>query len=294
MQIPINQPWSPALPFPFLGYRSVTCGDAPETVPSLTHFYESEKFRGLNDWVRQEVLSARNGHAATKVAARNARYVRPDWSRVHARVLRTGMLMQFEQSAHAIHSARAAFGLSMELSGTSRIGGISGALLASELQTVFQLRTTAAIDRCAIVVTSVPPDGVVDDLAMQLVSSPQRITETMLYCGADSYAKMESALQNCAVPVRHLLPRAKKLRIEQLCGELDGIGRLMYHLQPAMAAQLAQWAMLQRPRIDTQDLAHWTIRPKKTPTTKSKRTKSMPAKSVAGDLVVERSIFDRE
>lgn len=83
---------------PFHAYRSVEPGGAftreIELVSSLEHFFQSERFRGINDELRLEVLNQPTAREARKFAVAHQRHQRTDWEKRQPRILRCGMWFQ--------------------------------------------------------------------------------------------------------------------------------------------------------------------------------------------------------
>lgn len=65
-----------------------------EIIASLDHFYHSERFRGVNEILRREVLMQPTAREARKFALSNKDKQRDDWVKVRGRVMCCGFWMQ--------------------------------------------------------------------------------------------------------------------------------------------------------------------------------------------------------
>lgn len=99
----MNTPmYDPYATLPFHGYRSPG-SLKPETYPSLMHFIESEKYRGVDDSYRRYLLTLTDQDDflfETAGLAQGGR--RPDWEVIKAPMIRAGMWMQLVQHQEAL------------------------------------------------------------------------------------------------------------------------------------------------------------------------------------------------
>lgn len=146
--------FSPDLIIPFHGYRRLDL-ERPlhDLAPSLTHFYQAEKFRGRDELLRVEILSCPTPRAALKLAKRHKDKWRDDWVRVRPYVLRAGLAMQMVQSSAARTLARAGHAKSTELATAKRVGSLPGLFVSRVLTNLFetmQQRTSLRIGALCI------------------------------------------------------------------------------------------------------------------------------------------------
>ena len=88
----------PSEPCLFVGYRNPSKDGSPDIYYSISHWFESEKFRGVDEVLREAVLQAPTASEARKVANRYKDRCRIDWRAVRARVLKAGFMMAAEQN----------------------------------------------------------------------------------------------------------------------------------------------------------------------------------------------------
>lgn len=83
---------------PFRTYRQSTLdgdmGDCADFVPSVTHFYQSERFRGVDDAFRQEILNQPTPREARKLARSRKDRQRSDWTKRRGRIMACGISFQ--------------------------------------------------------------------------------------------------------------------------------------------------------------------------------------------------------
>ncbi|MDF9779162.1 hypothetical protein [Pseudomonas baetica] len=99
MNTPIYDPYAT---LPFHGYRSPGSLQ-PETYPSLMHFIESEKYRGVDDSYRRYLLTLTDQDDflfETAGVAQGGR--RTDWEAIKVPMIRAGMWMQLVQNQEAL------------------------------------------------------------------------------------------------------------------------------------------------------------------------------------------------
>lgn len=69
-------------------------GSEVEFAASVSHFYESERFRGVNDLLRIEILAQPTAREARKLAKRHGDQQRKDWDRTHKLVMCNALWFQ--------------------------------------------------------------------------------------------------------------------------------------------------------------------------------------------------------
>lgn len=100
---------SNADPLPFHGYRQIRATGGfergtPESYSTIEHFYQSEKFRGVDESFRKFIMSLPTAREARK-AARKRIDVRPDWEQIRNRVMATGIwfkLLEHDRYSQAL------------------------------------------------------------------------------------------------------------------------------------------------------------------------------------------------
>lgn len=97
---------SPDEPVLFTGYRSPVDG-IPEVYSSISHWFESEKFRGTNDVLREEARWLPTAREARKFARRHRSSWREDWAAVRVRVMRAGFIMAADQNPNVYENLHA-------------------------------------------------------------------------------------------------------------------------------------------------------------------------------------------
>lgn len=194
--------FNPADVAPFFGYRRFDDDGASfELIASLVHHFESEKFRGVDEAIRLEILNCATPKLAQKVAKRHMDKWRKDWKSVRGRVFRAGLAMQAIQNRKVRIAARQAFERSMELCGVKRIGGLPSAFIASELQTFFQKPSNTSCGKLgALAIKGWVPGDIRARLdSVFLHDKPLSAT---VYAGADSDPLVEQWCIQNAIPVR--------------------------------------------------------------------------------------------
>lgn len=206
----------PDLLLPFIGYRRLEAEHRlHDLAPSLSHFYESEKLRGTNEELRQDVLLSPTARAARKLTRRHQKAWRDDWKQMRARVLAAGLIMQMMQSKQAREMAytTAAHANENALS-SARVAGMPVPFVSNVTSRV----VVAAKDKNAVrlgFVTlrrSVPVD-LADRLdALFLAGLPLTAT---VYVGNDSAHLAEEWCMARAVPLRYLGDGSLRFRAEE-------------------------------------------------------------------------------
>jgi hypothetical protein len=87
------------MPLAFSGYLPVG-GEVADFYPTISHWFESEKFRGVHERTRYEILSMPTSKEARKAAKKLQLKCRLDWQSVRQSVLSAGILMAAEQNQH--------------------------------------------------------------------------------------------------------------------------------------------------------------------------------------------------
>lgn len=207
--------FDPSELIPFNGYRNFSQPDEPifDLIPSLTHFYESEKFRGTAEGLRVAMLDARTAREAGKIAKKNQTLWRSDWKKVRGNVFRAGLAMQVLQSKHAMDSARQGFSQSIELGSQKRVGGLPGAFVAHELQRFFDKPAKGGrLLLGAIALNGCVPDDIWARLDALFVAD--KPLSAAIYAGKDSNNKIELWCAFNGVPVRLTSQNSSRLREE--------------------------------------------------------------------------------
>lgn len=204
--------FNPADDAPFFGYRRFDAeGASFELVASLVHHFESEKFRGVDESLRLEILNCATPKLAQKVARRHMDQWRKDWKAIRGRVFRAGLAMQVIQSRKVRIAARQAFDRSMELCEAKRIGGLPSAFIASELHTFFQKPSSTSCGKLGALAIK---GWVPGDLSARLdaVFIHDKPLSATVYAGADADPIVEQWCIQNAIPVRIAFAEEKRLR----------------------------------------------------------------------------------
>lgn len=87
---------------PFHGYRRRTGGDgfergSAEIYSSIEHFFQSEKFRGVDEDFRQHIISLPTAREARKVALKRDADVRHGWEKIQNKVMATAIWFKFAE-----------------------------------------------------------------------------------------------------------------------------------------------------------------------------------------------------
>lgn len=83
----------------FQGYRNPAKEGAQDIYLSIGHWFESEKFRGVDEVLREAVIQCPTPAEARKLAARHKDRYRVDWRLARARILKAGLMMAAEQNS---------------------------------------------------------------------------------------------------------------------------------------------------------------------------------------------------
>lgn len=250
--------FDPEANLPFWGYRRFVDNEKPvaDMVQSLAHFYESEKFRGVDEALRAAVLDSRTAKEARKITKRHSTNWRKDWKAVRGRVFRAGLAMQVMQSRTALRMARAAFGQSIEVAAVPRIGGIPGSFISAELATFFQAPTSGPeFNRLGVIALN---GCVPDDIEQRLdaLFAAKKPVSAAVYTGGDADHRIEMWCAEVAVPIRLTSMASSRLREEDAFAVTERINNLIYCMPKARKASQAilKAASLKRPRIKLLDL----------------------------------------
>lgn len=247
----VQPPFDPAAIVPFFGYRRFdTDGPAFELVASLVHHFEAEKFRGVDETIRRGVLDCPTPKLAQKMARRHMELWRKDWKAVRGRVFRAGLAMQVIQSRKVRTAARHAFELSMELTGSKRIGGLPSTFVATELQTFFQKASSANCGRLSVLaLRGCVPDDV--EARLDAVFAHDRPLSALVYAGSDADPRVEAWCMANAVPVRVCHQDAGRLREHLVDSLIQRINTMLMCIPPQRKVSNEVLAMVRarRPRI---------------------------------------------
>ncbi|HXI16152.1 MAG TPA: hypothetical protein VNM48_07260, partial [Chloroflexota bacterium] len=214
-------PIDPDEPHPFTAYRrSGASGLDFELAISLTHFYESEKFRwpGLEE-IRLQVLSAPNARRARSIAHRHLDSWRPDWKLVRGRVFRAALSMQATQSSQARARLKDVAEEALRWSScTARKGTLPVAWMTQQVLTLGQGRMDGATPRVGLLTLQrYTPKDIGNRLSALFAGEPPHGAATFIGEGSDSAAEAWCVQQ--AVPLRFIGDPARRLRSAE-CVEL--------------------------------------------------------------------------
>lgn len=251
--------FTPDLVLPFHAYRSHG-SDAhivQDLAPSIAHFYESEKFRGVDEMLRQEVLSAPTPRAARKAARRNKDRWRLDWQRVRARVLRAGLAMQMVESTEARRLLRHAHATTLELSSVRRLGGIPGAFLARAVTDLVEQADSKSTARVGFLTMR---DYTPADLNARLDALFQGAPpfSAAFYVGEESDPTAELWCMEQAVPLRYVGIPSQRLRSEDHAWLLKRVNHLVLCAPKSRRAVAELLAVAKKSRIRVLDLSSFT------------------------------------
>lgn len=96
----------PQEPRMFLGYRNPGNDMLPDVYQTITHWFESEKFRGVDETLRVEILNAPTCKEAVKIAKRKVEIIPASWKLLSARVMRAGLAMSAQQNPEVMERIR--------------------------------------------------------------------------------------------------------------------------------------------------------------------------------------------
>jgi hypothetical protein len=122
--IQLIDPYEPCM---FTAYRKSDSDSHPEYYQTIAHWIESEKFRGSNEELREEVIHMPTGKEAAKLAGRNSDQIRKHWKSVKSRVIKCGMFMALDQNPDLVArvkplAALTSLEVGMEFDPDKRIG----------------------------------------------------------------------------------------------------------------------------------------------------------------------------
>lgn len=205
--------FSPDLILPFHSYRRLKDQQRPlhDLAPSVTHFYESEKFRGVDELLRQEVLSCPTPRAAVKLAKRQKDHWRSDWSRVRPYVLRAGLAMQMAQSSEARVLARAGFERAIEMAGAKRVGSLPGLFVSRVLTNLFEtMQQRTSLRLGALCIEGYVPADI--EQRLDALAHAQPPLAATVYGGPESSTALERWCMKHGVAVRVVGANDTRLR----------------------------------------------------------------------------------
>lgn len=256
--------FDPATVIPFNGYRRCFGEDRPvfDLVPSLIHFYESEKFRNTDEALRLSVLDCRTAKEAGKLTKRNKEHWRKDWRAVRGRVFRAGLAMQVVQSRKAMTMARAGYAQSIELAAYKRIRGLPGTFISEELQRFFGNSTGPGVTRLGVITLSgCVPDDI--ERRLETLFSKERPLSAAIYAGRDADPRVEMWCAATAIPVRLTSQTSSRLREEDAPEVTARVNALLTCMPPSRKGPIAilSAAASKRPKIRVLDLGLKDISP---------------------------------
>lgn len=92
---------------PFHGYRTLRVDGTgferggPEIYASIEHFYQSEKFRGVDELLRLAIIELPTAKEARKAAMHHERDARLDWEKIQNRVMATAIWLKCREHKEA-------------------------------------------------------------------------------------------------------------------------------------------------------------------------------------------------
>lgn len=95
---------------PFHGYRRLLPDasgfekEPPELYSTIEHFWQSEKFRGVDEAFRRFLIELPTAREARKAALRHDDKIRPDWERIQNRVMATAIRFKCRESAQVMEA----------------------------------------------------------------------------------------------------------------------------------------------------------------------------------------------
>ena len=231
----------PDLLLPFFGYRLLDeVGRHQEMVPSLTHFFESEKLRGRNEELRRQILSATSARAARKISRKNRDQWRADWQRVRARVLATGMAMQMMQSRSAVQMIKRTAELHEALKADkSRMGGLPVSFITGVAAQLVKSAASRGVARVGVVaLRRHTPEDLPDRLdALFTAGLPLAAT---IYAGNDASLPAERWCIQNSVAVRLLGVGMLRFRADEV-GDLLKRSSTVVLCAPAGRTEVARF-----------------------------------------------------
>ena len=226
---------------PFFTYRTFDASGnlvGAQLVPSLLHHYESEKFRGVDDELRQEALLIPAARELRKFTKKRVKRWRADWRSVRGDVLRSGMAMQALHTDTGKRKLLAAFNQAMELSAQRSVNGLPGAFVAAELQKLMLTSKNRQSERLsAVVLNGCAPEDICSRMDA-LYGNGKPISAT-LYAGLDADPVLEMWCAARAIPVRLVGTDARRFRETDAPGFVQDTSTLVACLPENRAATLA-------------------------------------------------------
>lgn len=215
-----NDIYDPDQIHPFNAYRRLQGehGHLHDLAPSIAHFYESEKLRGLNEDLRQEVLSCPTARAARKLTKRHEAAWRPDWKQVRGAVLRAGLAMQMVQSIEARQAIRLAAQHADEIAAAGgRLGGVPAPFFTAHLaQVVEQAQSRTASRLGLLVLRGYEPIDL--EARLDALFTAQRPFSAAVYVGEEASTSAEAWCMQRAIPIRYVGDPQRRLRSEDHSG----------------------------------------------------------------------------
>lgn len=250
--------FDPSTPLPFFGYRFFEAEEKPyaELMPSLIHFYESEKFRGTSEELRKAIADSRSLREVRKISQKNRSLWRKDWNAIRGRVFRAGLAMQVVQSRKALTMAKLGFNESIAIAGEKHIGGLPGTFISNELQAFFQNPNTVGTARLGVIaLNGCVPDDIEDRL--NTLFTKGKPVSAAVYSGSDADPVIERWCAMNAIPVRLTSLSSSRLREEdskEVTARINTLVTCMPNTRKGPTAILAA-AAAKRPKIKVLDLA---------------------------------------
>ena len=213
------------LPFP--GYRTrKECGlgferGYPESYSSIEHYYQSEKFRGVDEAFRQRIMAMPTAKEARKAARKRSDLVRPDWEYVRNKVMATAIylkLSEHDRYAQALLKdeglAYKAYAFQDHYWGDFREGVSIG--FYRRILLAYRAKRQTGVMRVLVTGSSSFKDYEALASKLKSIFRNKIPDEILINCdrGADSLAE-EWALQN-QIPVRHFPLRGSQSKTERL------------------------------------------------------------------------------
>lgn len=219
-------PYSPDAVLPFESYRRLGSSPMLRDVPAtLVHFYESEKFRGVDETLRLEVLDCSSVSAARKLAKRNRAHWRENWSSVRGRAFRAGLAMQIAQSKTARLAAKALLRDLDAVSSSRLYGGLPGLFVAKQTSVLFEeIRSPRSLRMGFVVFSGHCPVDLVDRLDAVAGAAPFSGT---VYAGPEAEPLAEQWLQQRAVPVKLVGSDSSRFRLADHSALLQRVNALV-------------------------------------------------------------------
>lgn len=210
---------------PFHGYRRRSGGEGferggGEIYSSIEHFFQSEKFRGVDEEFRQHIISLPTAREARKAALKREADIRPGWEKIQNKVMAAAIWFKFsehERFAQALladpHLAEGAYRFKDHYWGDLRDGVSIG--FYRRILLAYREKLRSGVMRVLVTGSSDFSNPFLFQTKMKTLLKQTTPDEFIINCGRGADVLAERWAIAHAIPVRHCPLRGSRSHTER-------------------------------------------------------------------------------